>query len=164
MFTYLPNFNPLKRKPAISVCGPYQLIVNIRESSQHHNNGRCRFLQNKVSELYIVNDIFWQNFFGKIAKYMPKLLRKKFEIKILIINRTVAMYMWMIKRERFDPLVLTGVRVINFLNFANFNLIIFTQHSYTGCLPTCWSVCLSCPSVLCVCLYVCLSFVLKVCM
>jgi hypothetical protein len=27
MFPYEPNFNPQKQKPAISVCGPRQLIV-----------------------------------------------------------------------------------------------------------------------------------------
>jgi hypothetical protein len=44
MFPYVPNFNPQKQKPAISVCGPRQLIVNSRRSSQNMRNGWCRFL------------------------------------------------------------------------------------------------------------------------
>jgi hypothetical protein len=35
MFPDVPNFNPQKQKPAISVCGPRQLIVNSRRSSQN---------------------------------------------------------------------------------------------------------------------------------
>jgi|NOAtaT_7_FD_contig_71_971275_length_453_multi_2_in_0_out_0_1 hypothetical protein len=29
MFPYEPNFNPPEQKPAISVCGPRQLIVGV---------------------------------------------------------------------------------------------------------------------------------------
>ncbi len=73
---------------------------------------------------------------------MLKLLRKKVEIKIPIINRTVD-----------DPLVLAGINVINFLNFANSYLAVSLS---VRCLP----FLSACP----VCLSVCLSFVLKVCM
>ncbi len=38
------DFNPQKRKPAIFLCGPHQLIVNSRQSSQNVKNGWCRFL------------------------------------------------------------------------------------------------------------------------
>jgi hypothetical protein len=43
--------------------------------------------------LFMVSETFLTKLLLKIANYMPKLLREKFEIKIPIINRTVAMYM-----------------------------------------------------------------------
>jgi hypothetical protein len=57
---------------------------------------------------------------------------------------------------RFVRLVLTGVRVANFFNIANFSLIFYTT-LITGCPPICWSVFHSYLSVLSV-------LVLKVCM
>jgi hypothetical protein len=33
MFPYEPTFNPQKQKPAISVCGPRQLIVNSQKAA-----------------------------------------------------------------------------------------------------------------------------------
>jgi hypothetical protein len=54
MFPYLPNFNPQKQIPAISVCGPRQLIVNSRQTSQNVKNNWCQFLQYKVTELNIL--------------------------------------------------------------------------------------------------------------
>jgi hypothetical protein len=60
------------------------------------------------------------------------------------------------------PLVLTGVRVTNFLNITNFDLIFLHN---THILPVCLFVglfvilfCLSCPVCLSVCLYVCLMY------
>ncbi len=44
MFPYVQNFTPQKQKPAISVCGPRQLVVNSKQSSQNMRNGWCRFL------------------------------------------------------------------------------------------------------------------------
>ncbi len=60
--------------------------------------------------LFIVSDTFLTKLFLKIANYMPKLLREKFKIKIPFINRTVARYVDNKKMDRFDPLVLKGVR------------------------------------------------------
>ncbi len=33
MFPFEPNFNPQKQKPAISVCGPRQVIVNSQKAA-----------------------------------------------------------------------------------------------------------------------------------
>ncbi len=63
MFPYLPNFNPKKQKPAISVCGPRQLIVNSRQSSQNMKNVWCRFLPYKGRELYILKWQFYGEYF-----------------------------------------------------------------------------------------------------
>jgi len=64
MFLYVLNFNPQKQKPAISVCGPRQLIVNSRQSSKNVKNNWCRFLPYKVTELYILKwQFFWEPFF-----------------------------------------------------------------------------------------------------
>jgi hypothetical protein len=56
--------------------------------------------------------------------------------------------------NRFDPLVLTEVCVINFLNFANFDLIfLHNTHILTVCLSVG-------PFAFLVCLCVCLPYVL----
>ncbi len=64
MFPYLPNFNPHNLKPANFVCGPHQLIVNIRRSSKQSSNGRCRFLQSKVGGLHFCTDIHYSTYLG----------------------------------------------------------------------------------------------------
>ncbi len=63
MLPYVPNFNSQKQKPAISVCGPRQLIVNDRRSSQNMKNVWCRFLTYKGSELYILKWKFYGEYF-----------------------------------------------------------------------------------------------------
>ena len=63
------------------------------------------------------------------------------------------------KSTRFVPLVLTGVRVINFLNIANLNLIfLHNTHILTVFLSIGLFFILFCQSCLFVCLCVCLMY------
>jgi hypothetical protein len=63
-FSYLPYFNPQKIKPAIFLCGPRQMILNIRRSSQNMKNWLLPVftLQSKLI-IYTLMTIFWRIFF-----------------------------------------------------------------------------------------------------
>jgi hypothetical protein len=68
MTPYIPNFNPQKQKPANSVCGPRQLTVNSRRSSQNVKNNWGRFLPYKVIELCTVKA---PNFDSDLLLFVP---------------------------------------------------------------------------------------------
>jgi hypothetical protein len=67
MFPNILNFHPQPKKLAIAGCGPHQLMVNTRQSSEKKPAGMAVTSFN-----------------------CPKQLCQKFEINILILLRTVA--------------------------------------------------------------------------
>ncbi len=92
MFPYVPNFNPQKQKPAISVCGPRQLIVNSRRSSQNMKMAGAGFYHTKEVNYIYLNDNFMENIFFKIQANTQQMLCEKFENLICIIKWAVATY------------------------------------------------------------------------
>ncbi len=91
-FSYLTYFNPQKIKPAFFLCGPRQLILNSRRSSQNRKNWLLPvFTIQSMWIIYTLMIIFWKNFF-KVQTNTLKMPCEKYENLICINKWAVALY------------------------------------------------------------------------